>query len=36
MIEFKFRRLEIPPNYDVDHLGMYLCKYLPRVLTGNN
>lgn len=22
MIQFKFRRLEIPPNYNVDHLGM--------------
>ncbi|GMP26632.1 hypothetical protein CsSME_00002997 [Camellia sinensis var. sinensis] len=21
MIQFKFRRLEIPPNYNVDHLG---------------
>ena len=22
-IQFKFRRLEIPPNYNIDHLGMY-------------
>lgn len=41
MIQFKFRRLEIPPNYDVDHLGMYQeCQYLPEDLNnvhnGNN
>ncbi|XP_078164246.1 topoisomerase 3alpha isoform X2 [Carex rostrata] len=34
MIQFKFRRLEIPPNYDVDHLGCIGgCDTILRELT---
>lgn len=40
MIQFKFRRLEIPPNYDVDHLGkciffknVFLKKFSVRIST---
>uniref|UniRef100_A0A1D1YH00 DNA topoisomerase 3-alpha n=1 Tax=Anthurium amnicola TaxID=1678845 RepID=A0A1D1YH00_9ARAE len=34
MIQFKFRRLEIPPNYDVDHLGCIGgCDMILRDLT---
>ncbi|KAI3451633.1 hypothetical protein Pfo_008298 [Paulownia fortunei] len=32
MIQFKFRRLEIPPNYHVDHLGCIGCDDTLRQL----
>lgn len=33
-IQFKFRRLEIPPNYNVEHLGcIYGCDEILRQLT---
>ncbi|KAJ3673895.1 hypothetical protein LUZ60_005887 [Juncus effusus] len=48
MIQFKFRRLEIPPNYDVDHLGCVggcdailreltqICGRGPRIINTNS
>lgn len=31
MIQFKFRRLEIPPNYSVDHLGTLSAKIICNI-----